>query len=151
MNRILSLVFVLAVVATPALADDGNVSQAALADLGLGNMQVVSDTAGMEVRGMSSNALAFGASLVFGQLLDINNPGNFFVASDTNGGIATAENAGLNAASLAANGPQGSSIIGNLTIQVGNPLVPVFNGMFLGNAGNAANPGLAGLSAAMAN
>jgi|GEM_PF-3444188 len=148
MKKTLALVLPLIVAAMPALADDGQVSQSALADLGLGGMTVVSDNAGMEVRGMSSNAAAYGGSLIFGQLAF---ESSFFVASDLNGGKASAENAGLNAVSQASQGPQGSSIIGSLTVQQGNPAVMVFLGNFVGNAGNASNVGAAGLSAAMGN
>lgn len=145
MKKTLALVLPLIVAAMPAMADDGQVSQSALADLGLGGMAVVSDEAGMEVRGMSSNAYAYGGSLVFGQLVF---GANFFVASDVNGGNASAENAGLNAASSASQGPQGSSIIGNLVVS--NPAL-AFTGNFVGNAGNASNVGAAGLSAATGN
>lgn len=142
MKKTLAFVLPLIVAAMPAMADDGQVSQSALADLGLGGMTVVSDEAGMEVRGMSSNASAYGGSLVFGQLVF---GGNFFVASDLNGGNSSAENAGLNASSTANQGPQGSSVIGNLVI-----IAPAFTGSFVGNAGNASNVGAAGFSAATA-
>lgn len=144
MKKALAFVLPLVVAAMPAFADDGQVSRSALADLGLGGMEVVSDEAGMEVRGMSSNASAYGGSLVFGQLVF---GANFFVASDLNGGQSSAENAGLNATSNATQGPQGSSIIGNLTIN--NPAL-AFIGNFVGNAGNASNIGAAGFSAAFA-
>ncbi len=144
MKKTLAFVLPLIVAAMPAMADDGQVSNSALADLGLGGMTVVSDEAGMEVRGMSSNASAYGGSLVFGQLVF---GANFFVASDVNGGSASAENAGLNANSTANQGPQGSSIIGNLTVN--NPAL-AFMANFVGNAGNASNVGAAGFSAATA-
>ena len=144
MKKALAFVLPLVVAAMPAFADDGQVSRSALADLGLSGMEVVSDEAGMEVRGMSSNASVYGGSLVFGQLVF---GANFFVASDLNGGQASAENAGLNAASNATQGPQGSSVIGNLTIN--NPAL-AFIGNFVGNAGNASNVGAAGFSAAFA-
>ncbi len=148
MKKTLAFVLPMLVAAMPAFADDGQVSRSALADLGLGGMAVVSDAAGMEVRGMSSSASAYGGSLVFGQLVY---QSNFFVASDLNGGSASAENAGLNVVSQASQGPQGSSVIGLLDIQAGNPAVQVFLGNFVGNAGNASNLGAAGLSAAMGN
>ena len=144
MKKALAFVLPLVGAAVPAFADDGQVSRSALADLGLGGMEVVSDEAGMEVRGMSSNASAYGGSLVFGQLVF---GANFFVASDLNGGQSSAENAGLNATSSANQGPQGSSIIGNLTVN--NPAL-AFIGNFVGNAGNASNIGAAGFSAAFA-
>ncbi len=141
MKKTLAFVLPMIVAAMPVLADDGQVSESALAGLGLGGMTVVSDDAGMEVRGMSSSASVYGGSLIFGQLVS---GASFFVASDLNGGSASSENAGLNAASFAAQGPQGSSVIGNL-------ILPGFVGSFVGNAGNASNIGAAGLSAAMAN
>ncbi len=150
MKRTVALCLALALMAVPALADDGTLSQDALSSLGLGGMQVVSDDAGMQVRGMSSNAFAYGGSLVFGQLTHAASA-SFFVASDLNGGGASDENAGLSADSLATQGPQGSSIIGLLDIQSGNPAIQVFLGNFAGNAGNAANIGAAGLSAATGN
>lgn len=131
-----------AFVAAPVLAEDGNVSQDTLKALGLGEPEVLSDAQGMEIRGMSSSAAAFGASLLFAQLSD--SLGNFILASDLNGGLASDENAGLSADSLATQGPQGSSIAISLT-------AGPFAGTVLGNAGNAANIGAAGLSAATGN
>lgn len=45
------------------LAEDGNISQSDLAAFGLGGMQQVSDTEGMQVRGMASFTFIAGASL----------------------------------------------------------------------------------------
>ncbi len=137
--------------AAPAFAGEGNVSSSTLSALGLGGMEVMSDTDGMKVRGMSSNASAFGASSLFAQLSDPLNPGNFVVVTDVNGGRGSDENAGLSADSLATQGPQGSSIATSLDIQAGNPAVQVFLGTVLGNAGNASNIGAAGFSAATGN
>lgn len=53
-----------------AMAGDGQVSQSTLSQLGLGELQVMTEAEGMEVRGMSSNAMSMGTSLVFGQLID---------------------------------------------------------------------------------
>ncbi len=138
-------------VAVPAFAGEGNVSNSTLSALGLGGLEVMSDTDGMKVRGMSSNAFAFGASSLFAQLSDPQNPGNFVTGSDVNGGRGSDENAGLSVDSLATQGPQGSSIAIQLDIQAGNPAIQVFLGSVLGNAGNASNIGAAGLSAATGN
>lgn len=109
-------------------------------------MTPMSDDQGLQVRGLSSSAAAMGTSLVFGQLLDPSTPGNFFVASDTNGSGSSAENGGLRILSLASSGPQGSSVAGQLTLQSGEPLMTAFMGIFLGNAGHAANLGNAGIA-----
>ena len=140
------LVAVIALVANPVFADDGSIPRSTLAALGLVNMEIVSDNDGMDVRGLSSSASARGTSLVFGVLLDPATPGNFFVASDTNGSGATAENGGFRILSTASSGPQGSSGVGQLTIESGNPAVVVFNGMFAGNSGHAADVGNAGMA-----
>ncbi len=142
----IALALLAALAATPALAQEGRVSQSTLQLVGLGEMEVMSDDEGNDVRGMSSSAAASGSSLMFAVLLDPNNPGNFLVGADTNGGRGTAENAGLQILSQASNGAQGSSIAGQLSIQSGNPLVQTFLGNFAANAGNAANIGNAGFS-----
>ena len=100
MKSALGLVVLLALVAVPALAEEGNVPQATLSSLGLGGMQVMSDTDGMQVRGLSSNAQATSLSLFSAFLFDPNTGVNFsFNGADF--GRATDENAGLNAASSA--------------------------------------------------
>ena len=66
----LVLVALLALVAAPTLAADGNVPANTLKTLGLADLQPVSDTEGMQVRGMSSAfGMVKGTSLVAGQLL----------------------------------------------------------------------------------
>jgi hypothetical protein len=141
----------MALVAVPALAGDGKVPQSVLQSLGLSGLQEMSDSDGMQVRGMSAEAFAFGASSLFAQLSDPSNPGNFVTATDINGGRGSDENAGLSADALATQGPQGSSLAVSLDIQSGNPAVQVFLGTILGNAGNASNIGAAGISAATGN
>ena len=141
----------LALLAAPALADDGQISKATLNSLGLRSLQVIADADGMNIRGFSSSAFAFGASSISAQLSDPANPGNFIVVTDLNGGRASDENGGLSVDSLATQGPQGSSVATNLTTESGNPAVTVFSGVVLGNAGNASNIGAAGLSAATGN
>jgi hypothetical protein len=106
-------------VASPALAGDGNVPKSALSSLGLGQMAVQSDAFGMQVRGMSSNARSTTTSAYAIFLFDpntgsqVNLNGNAF-------GTATAENAGLNAAS--------SATATSLTAQTAYSNTIVFNG-----------------------
>jgi len=140
-----------ALVAVPVLAGDGKVPQSVLQSLGLSGLQEMSDSDGMQVRGMSAEAFAFGASSLFAQLSDPSNPGNFVTATDINGGRGSDENAGLSANALATQGPQGSSLAVSLDIQSGNPAIQVFLGTIMGNAGNASNIGAAGISAATGN
>ena len=65
-NAFVILAVVLALTAVPAFAEDG-VSASALKALGLGEMEILSDSQGTEVRGMSgANAFAAGASLTVG-------------------------------------------------------------------------------------
>ena len=66
MKSALALAVVMVLFAAPAFAGDGNVSQGTLSSLGLGDMQVVSDAEGMQVRGMSSFAFASSFSFVSG-------------------------------------------------------------------------------------
>ena len=130
---LLSVLLVLAT--TPVFASDGNVSPSTLTALGLGGIQIMSDADGLEIRGMSSNAAVSGGSLVVGVLVDPLTS-SFLVLSDTNGYASSAENAGLNAISIATGGPAASGISG--TLDVNFPL-PVFFGSFIGGAGGLAN------------
>jgi hypothetical protein len=141
-----ALLAVLVSIASPAFSEDGAIPSSTLAALGLTDMELVSDSDAMQVRGLSSSASGRGTSLVFGVLVDPATPGNFFVASDVNGSGATAENGGWRVLSRASSGPQGSSGVGQLTIESGNPAIVVYNGMFAGNSGHAANIGQAGIA-----
>ena len=86
-----ALVVLLVVAAAPVFAEDGNVPQATLSSLGLGGMETMSDTQGMEVRGMASSfGMVKGTSLIFGQLLTPDTK-NFVVASSVNEVDANAE------------------------------------------------------------
>ncbi len=69
--------------AAPAVAGDGSVSPSALRSLGLADMQVLSDTEGMQVRGMSGCARVMGLSLVNGLVLEPSTK-NFLFGSDAN-------------------------------------------------------------------
>ena len=93
MRFVLTLAAV-AAMAVPALAEDGNVSKATLSALGL-DIQQMSDQEGLKVRGLSSQAEAYGQSTLFIGLTysDVNGL-NTAVVTDTNGGRGTDENAG---------------------------------------------------------
>ena len=71
-NAIFAVVAILAVViAAPALAEDGNLSQTTLSSLGLGDLQQMTDVEGTQVRGkFNGNGIVLGTSLLSFQLLD---------------------------------------------------------------------------------
>jgi hypothetical protein len=115
-----------ALVAAPAVADDGRVSQPALRAVGLGGMQVVSDAQGMQVRGRQSAFVAVrGTSLIFGQLLTADTK-NFVVGSSVNEVDATGETTNIGTITatkdhqvvlflnLAVTFPDGSTFTGNI-------------------------------------
>ena len=109
MKKTLAILALSVLVAAPALAEDGRVSQSDLASLGLAGMEVVSDDAGMQVRGMSSNAWATSMTL-FNMVMFDPNTGSNFNANFSDFARSSDENAGLNAASSA-----------TATTQVANP------------------------------
>jgi hypothetical protein len=148
MRRILLLGAAVALVVSPTFAGEPVVSKSTLSSLGLGGLELLSDTDGMQVRGKSAESFSFGASSLFGQISDPGNPGNFVTASDINGSRASDENAGLGADALTTQGAQGSSIATQLDV-VGTS--SNFTGTILGNAGNASNVGAAGISAGTGN
>jgi len=89
MKNVVALAVLLALVAVPAFAEE--VPQATLSALGLGDMQVVSDAQGMQVRGMSSSfGMVKGTSLIFAQLMTPDTK-NFVVGSSVNEVDANAE------------------------------------------------------------
>lgn len=142
MKKCLAIVAV-CLMAAPAMA--GEIPQGALADLGLGGMETISDAQGMQVRGKSSNAVVSGTSLVFGQLVFDSPLGTQFVAgSDVNHYFSSAENAGLNASSTV-NGASGSGLILNLGPIISGGAVQ-FQGTLTGQAGWASGPGVAGFA-----
>jgi hypothetical protein len=113
-------------VAIPAVADDGQVPQPTLRALGLGGMQVATDAQGAQVRGRSSAFVSVkGTSLIFGQLLTADTK-NFVVGSSVNEVDANGEttNTGTISASkdhqvvlflnLAVTFPDGSTFTGNI-------------------------------------
>jgi hypothetical protein len=140
MKKCLAIVAV-CLMAAPAMA--GEIPQGALADLGLGGMETMSDAQGMQVRGKSSDSVVSGTGLVFGQLVaDLPTGTNFVVGSDVNHYFASSENAGLNASSTSM-GSQGSGLIltlGPITTAAGLQ----FSGALTAQAGQTTLPGLAG-------
>ena len=118
--------------ASSAFAGDGFVPKSTLNALGLGGMERLSDEAGLEVRGMSSNAKASGMSLVFGTLIDPHT-GSFVSGSSVDFSKATAENAGLNPLSTAAQN-HASSLGLSLNVITGTSS---FSGVIVGGAGGS--------------
>lgn len=126
MKNVLMVLAVLAL-ASPALAGDGQVSRSDLAAVGLGQMSVISDVQGMQVRGMSSSAEATGLLLGSGVLFDPST-GSSATAAFSLFSRGTAENAGLNQPSTALFGPiQGGIAAAHATAFNGNS----FAGQFL--------------------
>jgi hypothetical protein len=64
MKTLLSIASVLVLSAAPAFAADGHVSHQSLAKMGLSGMQVMSDSQGQQIRGLSI-AVASGGSIAF--------------------------------------------------------------------------------------
>lgn len=154
-NALVIVVMLLCV--TSAFAAEPTVSSSALDALGLGNMQLLSDADGMEVRGMSgADAFAMGASLGASQLIDIYQPGNFAIGTDTNsdrGSYEALESSvfsGTSASALAigaTNAGQGSGVENELTVDAlieGAVVIGAFNGAANIYAGANAAGGLAG-------
>ncbi len=131
-TAIAAFAVLLVVGATPAFAEDGQVADSTLAAIGLGDMQVVSDAEGMNVRGMSSSAMSMGTSLIFGQLIDPATK-SFVVGSDVNTAGSTATNGGKNIVSQASHF-QGSSL--GLQLDV-STLTSNFSGILGGVAGGS--------------
>jgi hypothetical protein len=133
MKMCLAIVAV-SLMAAPAMADE--IPRGALAQLGLGGMEVMSDAQGMQVRGRSSNAVVGGTSLIFGQLVFDSDSGTQVVAgSDVGHYRSSAENAGLNAS---------STVMGNVGSGFNLNLGPIvnfaglqFEGTLTGQAGFA--------------
>lgn len=132
MKHILTIATVLtSLLATQAFAADHRVPQATLNALGLAGMEVVSDEAGMQVRGKSGNAMSMGQSLVFGLLIDPNTKSYVF-GTDANGAMASAENAGLQVLTSATHSTN-SSVDLNLNTTLSG--VGSFTGFLMGAAG----------------
>ena len=104
MKSALAMAVVMVLCAAPAFAGDGNVPQGALSSLGLGDMQVLSDAEGMQVRGMSSSASTSSTFTFALSIVDALSPTSFSmtitgsqsaIASETNGGVNDVSNASL--------------------------------------------------------
>ena len=133
MKYVLTLVAILTVAfVSPAMAGDGHVPKSTLNALGLSGMEQLSDAAGLQVRGLSSNAKASGMSLVFGALVDPHT-GSFVAGNSVDFSKATAENAGLNSLSQAA-----QNHISNLGLSL-NVITGTssFSGVIIGGAGGS--------------
>jgi hypothetical protein len=144
MKRVLTIAAV-CLMAAPAIG--GEVSNQTLSQLGLTDLQAVSDDQGMQIRGFGgywnkhkdsgkaggSNAVTSGTSLVFGQLVaDLPTGTNFIVVSDVNHAYSSAQNGGFNALSKAGHS-HGSAAEAILSVEG-------FNGTLAGVAGKAASP-----------
>jgi hypothetical protein len=128
------MVVVLVLFAAPAFAGEGCVSQGALSALGLGDMQVVSDAAGTQVRGMASSfGMVKGTSLIFGQLLTPDTK-NFVIGSSVNEVDANAE---TTAAGGALTLTKAHDVTLSLDLSVLFPDGLSFAGMILGGAGGS--------------
>jgi hypothetical protein len=81
MRTFAAVVAVLALVAAPALAGDGNVPRGTLSAMGLSGLKTLSDAQGLKVRGMGASATVNGSS--FAIMFDLANPPSFaFAQSD---------------------------------------------------------------------
>ena len=124
--RLIVATLAVALLANSAQAEN-NVPGSTLEALGLGTMKANS---GSQVRGMSSNAVTGGTSLVSGVLVD-GTTNSFIFGSDANVSGASAENAGLQPLTVSSSG-QGSSIALSLDVLSVNGQ---FSGILLGIAG----------------
>lgn len=145
MKQVLTMAAI-CLMAAPAIG--GEVSDQTLSQLGLGDLQAVSDAQGMEIRGFGgyrnkhkgsskaggAHAVTSGTSLVFGQLVaDLPTGTNFLVLSDVNHAY---DSAWSGHTSAKASHLHGSAIDGALVI----PIEQGFEGYLTGFAGQAAAP-----------
>jgi hypothetical protein len=75
MRTFAAVVAVLALVAAPALAGDGNVPRGTLSSMGLSGLKTMSDAQGLKVRGMGARATVNGQSYAI--MWDPDFPGSF--------------------------------------------------------------------------
>lgn len=125
MNRLVLASLVLALSAVPALADNGAVPQSTLQSVGLGQMQVLSDAEGMQIRGMSSFAASTNVGVSSGTLLDPLT-GSSTTWSSARWSASGAANGGSNTSS--------SSISGGINVGGGALFTPVFQGFGIGGS-----------------
>jgi hypothetical protein len=129
--RAIAALALLALVAVPAFAGEGNVPPATLSSLGLGDLEVMSDTQGMEVRGQASSFAAVrGSSLIFGQLMTADTK-NFVVGSSGNQVEANAETTAAGGALTVA---KSHGVTLNLGLNLVFPDLTQFVGSILGSA-----------------
>jgi hypothetical protein len=127
-NAVLVAVCVLLVFlgANLGYGEDGAIPPAMLSSLGLGNMDVVSDQEGLQVRGMSSNAGTGSLSIVGGLLFDPST-GSSFNFSNASSGMSTDENAGLQVSSSVQT--ETLAIVSPVQIEIALQGVSVFRGV----------------------
>ena len=131
MRTFLTLAVILTLVsAVPAVAEDGHVPQTTLERLGLGDMQVVADDAGMKVRGKTGLAAAMGRSVISGVLLSPDTK-NYIIGGSSNLGYTNAELAGF--IDPFAMQTQMSFLNLNLNVMTGTP----FSAVIMGGAGGS--------------
>jgi hypothetical protein len=122
-------------IAGSTFADTGNVTPDALSALGLGDMQVVSDNDGMNIRGKSSAfSIVRGTTTIFGQLTTPDTQ-NFVVGSDVNSVHGNAEN--TNAAATATSAKDHASALGMQLGPISNNGSQVYLGSISASVGSA--------------
>jgi hypothetical protein len=131
MKRASMVAVLVALFATPLLADEGQVPQATLQALGLRGMQTMTDAEGKQVRGKVTFLSFSSTSLLVGQLYNGElppNPGvNFVLASSANSASGSSDTAsGAIWSQSATLGP--ASLF---------TLVPFYSGSFSGTAGGS--------------
>lgn len=124
MKRTLLAAIVLGLTAMPAMADD-SVPQSTLKSLGLGQMKVISDAEGMQIRGMSSFAASTNVGTSSGTLLDPLTGSNV-TWSSARWSASGATNGGPNVSS--------SSISGGINVGGGALFTPSFGGFGIGGS-----------------
>ncbi len=95
-------------------------------------MEQISDSEGLQIRGMSAGAMSMGTSIVSGFLIDPATKSYVF-GTDVNGAMSTAENAGLQVYTAAGH-TQASSLALNLNVTTA---ISSFVGSLTGGAGGA--------------
>ena len=93
MKRLLMMILVAVMFAVPAMGEEGGISDADLALLGLGSMEWLSDADGMDVRGLSLSGIITNVGFSDWTLYDPGIGGVFYEVSD-DFGQASPKNAG---------------------------------------------------------
>ena len=125
----------------PASAGDRNVPQSTLDALGLGGIQVVSDEAGMQLRGMSASSRTAAVSAFSVTIVDPFS-GSTTTQSGGQSSVGTDENAGLNATASASSSTNAQSTASTIVITTGantfNAAISALSSATLGAARSAA-------------